>query len=566
MRIFGLEQGRAAFAGLAYPRRASWPGGLPAFAVALLAVLLYSGLRSELPIDDTLHFGPHITAGVYEWDAAHLFMQPAAVLWHRYLGFGAPARVSQERFNAFCSAASLGLLYLLLLRLGVEPFRRALLTLLPALSFNLLNLATSGHIKLAALPFLTLSLFQAVLWEREVRQGGGRQGDGRLAASAVALGVSTSFLASSLVVTPFLAMAAMIVSRRAGSGTRRTLLRFLGTGILAGTTAFALLGAGYLYAAPGPASLEGFLGFVFAKAAVRPASSGLAESLARSGFGVLQNFVYLGDFGAMARVWMNGDGTVLGPYLRMLFSLAIVFLAALALLAWAYGGALLRLVRGRGPATPWAFVLGTVAFALPWNLNEPDFYFPLTLPTVVLLATAPPSVRRPVLETALLALVACTVLLGWSLPRKSYPLKSYNAELRALLTGRDLAVHWLEWPGGPSLIFMDLPGVARLHPDEVFDRTLGSGRFFPEMAGVVDRHLAAGGRVYLFRILDRRSWNSPWPHLRRHGLDPDRLERFFRERYTVLDRGEMAEIPCWELRPKPSAAGPLPSRRASPGG
>ncbi|HEY9422863.1 MAG TPA: hypothetical protein VIW92_15730, partial [Thermoanaerobaculia bacterium] len=478
MRIFGLEQGGATFAGLARPWRASWPGGLQALAVALLAVLLYSGLHSELPIDDTLHFGPHIAAGIYEWDAAHLFMQPAVVLWHRYLGFGAPARVSQERFNTFCSAISLGLLYLLLLRLGVEPLRRALLTLLAALSFNLLNLATSGHIKLAALPFLTLSLFQAVLWERDIRQGGGRLGDGRLAASAVALGVSTSFLASSLAVAPFLSLAAMIPSLRAGSGPRRALTRFLGTGFLTGISAFALLGAGYLFAVPRPASLAGFLGFVFAKAAGRPESGGWAESLARSGFGVLQNFVYLGDFGAMARAWMNGDGAVLAPHLRTFCLLAIVFLAALALLAWAYGNALLRLARGCGPAMPWAFVLGTMLFALPWNLNESDFYFPLTLPTVVLLATAPPSVRRPVLETALLALVTCTVLFGWSLPRKSYPLKRYNAELHSLLTERDLAVHWFEWSGGPSLIFMDLPKVARLHPDKVFDRTLGSSRFF----------------------------------------------------------------------------------------
>ena len=64
------------------------------------------------------------------------------------------------------------------------------------------------------------------------------------------------------------------------------------------------------------------------------------------------------------------------------------------------------------------------------------------------------------------------------------------------------------------------------------------------------RRLADGGRVYLFDILDGRTWNAPWPRLRRKGITPGRLERFFHERYTVLDRREMAEIRCWELRPK----------------
>src|SRR5688572_5954681 len=78
---------------------------LQAFAVTVLAIFLYAGLRSELPVDDILRFPAHIAEGIYDWDAAHLFMQPAALLWHRYLGFGAPARTSQERFNAFCAAS-----------------------------------------------------------------------------------------------------------------------------------------------------------------------------------------------------------------------------------------------------------------------------------------------------------------------------------------------------------------------------------------------------------------------------------------------------------------------------
>jgi hypothetical protein len=97
---------------------------------------------------------------------------------------------------------------------------------------------------------------------------------------------------------------------------------------------------------------------------------------------------------------------------------------------------------------------------------------------------------------------------------------------------------------------MDLPGVARFYPDKLFYRAADPETVFPRIATIVDRRLAAGGHVYLFNLLDHQFWNAPWPRLRRRGLTPDRWERFFRERYTVLDRGEVAEIPCWELRPK----------------
>lgn len=534
--------------------RIAWAGLLQASAVAALAIFLYAGLRSELPVDDVLRFTPHIAEGVYEWEVAHVFMQPAALLWHRHLGFGAPARTSQESFNAFCAGVSLGILYLLLLRLGVKPLRRILLCLLGALAFNLLSLATSGHIKLAVLPFLSLSLYHAVLWERDARAGkSGR--DGRLALSAVLLGVSAAFLINSLVVAPFLGLAALAVSLRAGSGPRRALLRLVGVGLLAGSTAFLLLVAAYGLATPGAGSLDGFVGFLAKGEGIWHESTSAAESLARGFFAVIQNFFYLGDFGAMVRTWLGGDASVLATQGRTLLALGVLFAIAVALLAWIYGGALLRLLRDRGPAMPWAFVLGTLAFAVPWNLNEADFYFPITFPTVVMLAAAPSSRRRPALETALVALVAGSVLFGWALPRRDYPLQRYNAELRSTLTERDLAVLWSHWSGGPSLLFMDLPGVPQLYPDQIAYGTPDSGVVFRRVADTIDRRLADAGRVYLFEILDGRTWNAPWPRLRRKGITPARLEGFFYERYTVLDRGEMAEIRCWELRPK---AGPDP--------
>lgn len=524
----------------------------------MLSVLFYTGLGSELPIDDTLHFSPHIAAGVYEWDASHLLMQPAVVLWHRYLGFGGTARASQEHFNAFCTAVSLGIFYLLLVRLGVSTGRRVLLTALAACSYNLFNLATSGHIKLAVLPFLTLSLFHAALWERDELEGGAGR-SGLLAASAVELGVACAFLINSALVAPFLGAAVLVVSLRAGRGIGQALGRAAGFGALCGATATTILGTAYTLVSAGPASPGGFLAFLLAKSAVRPPFVSVAESLARGVFGVVQSFVYVGDFGAMLRTWMSGDGSFLAAHRRTFVIEGLIFLIAAALLAWVYGEAGLRLLRGRGvAAVPWAFVLGALAFAIPWNLNESDFYFQIILPTIAMMgmmgmmgmramkATERMAWRR-VATGLLVALVATTVLFGWALPKRLYPLGHYNAELRSRLTPRDLAVYWLEYNGGPSLIFMKLPGVPRLHPDHLYQRD--PDRFFPHLARAVDGRFAAGGRVYLFGVLDGRTWHAPWPILRREGLTETSLEAFLRQRYRLVDRGEIAEIPCWELMP-----------------
>lgn len=529
-------------------RATSWPALLlQAGAVAVLAFLLYAGLRSELPIDDVLRFTPAIAAGVYEWDASHLLMQPAAVLWHRYLGFGGTARASQESLNAFCAAVSLAILYLLLLRMGVEPLRRAALTALAALSFNLLCLATSGHIKLAVLPFLAGSLYQALLWEREVRAGGPPR-DGRLAASGLCLGLASAFLVNSILVAPLLAVAVAAVSLRAGAGRSMAVRRALGVALPAAGTFFVLLSAAYRWAVPGASGLGGFVRLLLDRGEKWPESGGLAVSLSRGVFGVVQNFVYAGDFGAMARTWMSGDAEALAPARGMLLGLAALFLAAAVLLAWVYGEALLLLLRGRGPAVPWAFLAGALAFAVAWNLNEADFYFQITFPTVALMAAAPASTRRGLGEPALLVLVALTVLLGWAVPRRSYPLERYNAELRERLAPGDLTVLWGHWSGGPSLLFMDLRGIERLFPDKLLYTAKDHPAAFRRMERTIDRRLAAGGRVYLFEILDERTWNAPWPTLRRRGITPERMERFFRDRWQVVDRGRPAEIRCWELR------------------
>ncbi|HEY2618281.1 MAG TPA: hypothetical protein VGI78_13150 [Acetobacteraceae bacterium] len=62
--------------------------------------LLLSLAAWELPYHDVAKLSQQINAGTYLWDMAHIFMQPATLLWHRLLGFGESAEESQKHINS----------------------------------------------------------------------------------------------------------------------------------------------------------------------------------------------------------------------------------------------------------------------------------------------------------------------------------------------------------------------------------------------------------------------------------------------------------------------------------
>jgi hypothetical protein len=91
--------------------------------------------------------------------------------------------------------------------------------------------------------------------------------------------------------------------------------------------------------------------------------------------------------------------------------------------------------------------------------------------------------------------------------------------------------------------------VTRTHLDRLYALSPDPRQVLPTVERTWDKRLADGGRVYLFGILDDRDWNAPWPMLRRKGITRESLEYQIRDRYTVMDLGDLAGIPCWELRP-----------------
>ena len=92
----------------------------------LLALAFYASLYARLPYHDVARFVDQIESNRFVWDIGHIFMQPATLLWHRWLGFGEPPAMSQKHINSFATAAAIGVFYALLMRLRLPAWQRIL--------------------------------------------------------------------------------------------------------------------------------------------------------------------------------------------------------------------------------------------------------------------------------------------------------------------------------------------------------------------------------------------------------------------------------------------------------
>ncbi|MDE2005634.1 MAG: hypothetical protein KGI51_03630 [Rhodospirillales bacterium] len=147
-------------------RRAPMRSALEPAVAFLLALAFYRALYGQVLYHDTARFAAQIRGGRFVWDIGHIFLQPATLLWHRYLGFGEGAIASQKHINSVATALAIAIFAALLRRLGIPPWRRVLATALLAASASVITLAPTGHMKLVAFPFVTASLFLGIVWER----------------------------------------------------------------------------------------------------------------------------------------------------------------------------------------------------------------------------------------------------------------------------------------------------------------------------------------------------------------------------------------------------------------
>ncbi len=527
------------------------PPLVEALLAAVLAALAYFALQGALPYHDAARFIGQLSGGSFVWDIAHILLQPVALLLYRWSGAD-PATVLKA-LSSLSAAAAVGLFHLLLLRLGVRRWQAVLGTLLLATSCSVLTLAPSAHPKLVAFPFINGAFLCLCVAERR-----GGKDTGLLLLGGVLLALAAAFLASALAIPLFAALAVLVAARRNRMGWGAALAR---AAVLAGTCGLAFLiiaCVGYVLLTGEPLSLAGLTGSVMTKAELRPAPIPLPVYLVRAVFGTVNNLIAVPVLGATAQAWMRGQIPSLRPYAGLLPVLALWLLAALLVTA-IYARTAAALVRGRPWLMPIAFLCAAQAWTIWYGLNDPEHWFQLTAPTIVLFLTLMPvAVVRWVLPAwAVVATAANLALLA--VPVAIYPLARHEAELTRMLGPKDLLVYFASYPGRPYVGFYSLPGIhtfrvdVQLHaPGATVDGVLH------DMEAELDQTLLQGGRVMVAGILDPLDWDAPWMDLLGRRLTKARLEQALLASRTAVRLPDLGGIRLWELRRSVPAGSAVP--------
>ncbi|HXP12621.1 MAG TPA: hypothetical protein VN795_03105 [Stellaceae bacterium] len=515
----------------------------PALAF-LAAASFYVSLYGELPYHDVFRFIAQIDSGKYFWDMGHVWLQPVTLLWHHYLGFGESAEQSQKHINTVFAAAGVAVFYASLMKFEVPGWRRVLATALVAASCNILTLAPTGHMKLLAFPFLTAGFYYAVAWERGVRKS-----DLDLVRSGIFLALAACFHSSVLAAPPFVALVILVVSLRQGQGWVRGVSRAALFGAVCALLFLALLEVARVVFFGQFLGFGDFAATVGDKNDLRTGFFSWADTFGRMVFGTVNNFIAAPDLGPVLRAWIAGQIPSLKPYAGELIEQAVPFLGTAALLAAIYLRGLYLGLRGKPTLMPLAFVLGALAWNGFFNINEPEHWFHLTVPTVALfLFVFPGRFGAAILPLWAAGTVAANLAL-WALPEARYPLNQYQSQLRQEFTDRDLLLYFTTYGGGPNLSFFKLT-TPSLAIDDLYEQKPDAAAFYAAIEAQTDAAFARGGSVVVFQALDPGNWNAPWMILTRAGMPKAKLTGFFEDHYRVEPMGEIAEMKAWQLLPR----------------
>jgi hypothetical protein len=523
-------------------------------AVGLAVAIAYALLCSALKVDDVDRYWHELGANSFFWDLGHLWMQPLAMLIYRGSGGVLGVNYTLEAINVVSVALGCAVFFATLRQAGHSVWKSVAAVAFVAVSFNLLTLGPTAHIKLMVFPALALALHHALRWERA--EAAGQSGLRDMVASAAWSAIGVNLLVSVLPQALLLALFMLIRSaRRQGLVTAvRNLLPYALTLAIVG---FALLLAAYVTARQtGTTQAQDLLGFTMGglkeKQALQNWLLSWKEMPLRFAFSLINNFAFLPSLGTLGRAWMWGWLPDVQAVLPSLLGQAL--LAALVgglLLAIAIVGAR-QALRNRAPGllSPWAFVLGAAAFSYYYNLNDPEHWFQFTLP-VTLLAL---QLRRRWLDTLLLG-VALPVLMvvnlaGYGIPKARFALAERQQALQAALGPQGLYIGFAAYPGEPDSSLFDTPGVERFNIDlvQMNETKADTAALLARLDEKVDATLARGGRVLVFRALDDEDWRGPVMQVALAGLPRVKLREHLAARYAISGPIDAGGFAAYELR------------------
>lgn len=529
-------------------------------AVGTAVAIAYALLCSALKVDDVDRYWHELGANSFFWDLGHLWMQPLAMLLYRASGGVLGVNHTLEAINVISVAIGCAVFFATLREAGHAVLKSVAAVAFVAVSFNLITLGPTAHIKLMVFPALALALHHAMRWERA--EAAGESGQRDMIASAAWSAVGVNLLVSVLPQALLLALFMLIRGARR-QGLVKAIRHLLPYALTLAVVGFALLLAAYVMARQtGTTQAQDLLGFTLGglkeKQALQNWLVSWKEMPLRFAFSLINNFAFLPSLGTLGRAWMWGWLPDVQAVLPSLLGQAL--LAALVgglLLAIAAAGAR-QALRNREPGllSPWAFVLGAAAFSYYYNLNDPEHWFQFTLP-VTLLAL---QLRRRWLDVLLLG-VALPVLLvvnlaGYGIPKARFALAERQQALQTALGPQGLYVGFAAYPGEPDSSLFNTPGVERFNIDlvQMNETKADAAALLARLDEQVDATLARGGRVLVFRALDDEDWRGPVMQVALAGLPRAKLREHLAARYVISGPVDAGGFPAYELRPRAADA------------
>ncbi len=242
--------------------------------------------------------------------------------------------------------------------------------------------------------------------------------------------------------------------------------------------------------------------------------------------------------GPVLRAWIAGQSHRSSPMPAT--DRAVHSFLTAALLAAIYLRGLYLGLRGKPLLMPLAFVLGALAWNGFFNINEPEHWFHLTVPTVALfLFVFPGRFGAAVLPLWAAATLSLNLAL-WALPEARYPLKQYQSELRQEFTGKDLLLYFTTYGGGPNLSFFKL-ATPSLAIDDLYEQKPDDSRLLCRDRGADRCRLRARrprGGVPGARSRElERALDDPHPRRHEQGQAHGILRRPLPRRADGRDRG-----------------------------
>lgn len=525
----------------------------------VVATLFYRLMWSPMPVDDAARYVAELRAGRDVWDMAHLWIEPIALRVYRAGGGTGDPAITLAWLNTVSVGVALAVFYRTVRSATRSTPLGVLATALAAVSFNLVSLGPTAHIKAMVMPFFALGLHFGWAWEQGLHAGLGRLRAGvqqrRLALAGALLGVGACFLVTTVPLAAFAWLAMLVHCRLRGASWWQALsatIAFPAAGALAGAAGLALAYWTAMSEGSASGSIVAFLmSGLGAKYDVNQFPSSLASRVARSAYSIVYNFVYVPDAGQYGRAYLDRLLPSLRPYAGAIvrdMALAAVVLGALA---FAVGKAVhMGAARRRPTLVALGFVAGGLVYAFLLNLNDPEHWFQLTLPLVFCLAMSLSGTRHATAALALCVLVIGAPNMGlYVWPRVSYPMEQARAEFFSRLGPRGIHVNYAGYPGNMATsLFGGLPSERNVRPDTIFEE---QGQDVARTLAAIDAALApalqAGDPVLAFRIFDESDWRGPVASLAARGLSPDVLRRHLREKYRVTQAGKVAGFDAYAI-------------------